>query len=297
MNGFRYALLAGALTLMMTAPGHADLLIVGDGVNSDGPVANGTSLWSLVGGVQTVTPPGYNAHNAILRNYVVAKSATGAVSVFSLGELAPSFGGATGAAPYISVTGNTYSLIDPNAGASGRDVANLTSLTVIAAPAAKGAGGVTTTVNLSGLVTNPGSYTFAQMEALPSQQVTANAALYTGVPLFNLIDPTNSDITKQIVVTTASDGYVVTLSLAELDPAYGGSLSNLLAYSGGTDFPADGVARLVLPGDTAKRGRWNSNLGSIRVSAVPEPSTWAMILLGFGGLGALSWRRARAVAA
>jgi hypothetical protein len=217
--------------------------------------------------------------------------------VFSLGELDPSFGGASSLAPYVSVTGGTYSLIDPNAGAAGRDLAGLTSLTVIAAPAAKGPGGVTTAVTLSDAVTNPGSYNLAALQAFPPRQVTANGTLYTGVPLFDFIQPTKSDITRQFVVTTGSDGYVVTLSLAELDPAYGGSLNDLLAYAGGTDFPSNGVARLVFPGDTAKRGRWNSNLGTISVSVVPEPSTWAMMLLGFGGLGALSWRRARAVAA
>jgi hypothetical protein len=297
MKSFQYTLMAGAMTVMMTAPGHADLLIVGDGINSDGPVANGTTLWSLLGGVQTVTPPGYDAKNAILRNYVVAQSATGVESVFSLGELDPSFGGASSVAPYVSVTGGTYSLVDPNAGAAGRDLTNLTSLTVIAAPAATGSGGVTTAVTLSGPVTNPGSYNLAALQTFPPQQVTANGTLYTGVPLFDFIQPTNSNITRQFVVTTGSDGYVVTLSLAELDPAYGGSLGDLLAYAGGTDFPSNGVARLVLPGDTAKRGRWNSNVESISVSVVPEPSTWAMMLLGFGGLGALSWRRARAVAA
>lgn len=29
------------------------------------------------------------------------------------------------------------------------------------------------------------------------------------------------------------------------------------------------------------------------VSGVPEPSTWAMMLLGFGGIGMLAWRKAR----
>ena len=297
MKDFRYVFMAVAMTLMMTAQGHANLLIVGDGIDSDGPVANNTTLWSLVGGIQTVTPTGYNAKNAILRNYVVAKSATGAESVFSLGEIDPFFGGASGLAPYISVTGNTYSLVDPNAGASGRNVNSLTSLTVIAAPAAKGPGGPTTAVTLSGAVNNPGSYDLAALQSFPSTQVTANGTLYTGVPLLDFIDPKFADITKQIVVTTASDGYVVTLSMAELDPAYGGSLRDLLAYAGGSDFPSNGVARLVFPGDTARRGRWNSNLASIDVASVPEPATWAMMLLGFGGLGALYWRRARAVAA
>ena len=99
-------------------------------------------------------------------------------------------------------------------------------------------------------------------------------------------------------MTTATDGYVVTLSLAELDPAYGGSLNDLLAYAAtNADFPADGVARLVFPNDN-RRGRWNSNLASVSVSAaVPEPSTWAMMLLGLGGLGLVPRRRTKAVVA
>ncbi len=32
---------------------------------------------------------------------------------------------------------------------------------------------------------------------------------------------------------------------------------------------------------------------SLTGAAVPEPSTWAMMLLGFAGLGFAGWRRAR----
>jgi hypothetical protein len=32
-------------------------------------------------------------------------------------------------------------------------------------------------------------------------------------------------------------------------------------------------------------------------TSVPEPSTWAMMLLGFAGLGFAAYRRSRAVAA
>jgi len=40
-------------------------------------------------------------------------------------------------------------------------------------------------------------------------------------------------------------------------------------------------------------GNFSDNSGQflITVSAVPEPSTWAMMILGFGGLGFLAYRR------
>jgi hypothetical protein len=89
--------MAVATMAMMTTPGHANLLIIGDGIGGNAAVANGETLWSPVGGVQTSTPSGYNSKNAILRNYVVATSTTGAQMVFSLGEIDPFFGGTNGA--------------------------------------------------------------------------------------------------------------------------------------------------------------------------------------------------------
>jgi MYXO-CTERM domain-containing protein len=88
------------------------------------------------------------------------------------------------------------------------------------------------------------------------------------------------------------------LALAELDPSLGGNPNDLLAYAAtNTDFPANGMARLVFPSDN-KRGRWNSNLDFVRVgNAVLEASTWALMLLGFGGLGFLRYRRSKTAVA
>jgi hypothetical protein len=40
-------------------------------------------------------------------------------------------------------------------------------------------------------------------------------------------------------------------------------------------------------------GYYNDNTGSITVniSAVPEPSTWAMMIFGFAGVGFMAYRR------
>ena len=297
MKALRPAMMAGALTVMMTASGNANLLIIGNGIGGKVPVTDGETLWSLVGGVQTSTTAGYNAKNAILRNYIVATSTTGAHTTFSLGEIDPFFGGTNGA-PYIAVSGGVYTLIDPNPGASGRDIGNLKSLQVIAAPASKGTGGgQSAKVNLSGNVINPGAYTLSDLKNdFAPAQTTWSGVTYAGVSFFNFVNASRtSDITGQIVVTTATDGYVVTLSLAELDPSLGGNPNDLLAYAAtNTDFPANGVARLVFPNDN-RRGRWNSNLDFVSVgAAVPEPSTWAMMLMGLGVLGFAGRRRAKA---
>jgi len=306
MKSIRWLALVGGAMLGSVVHAQAGLTVVGPGVGGDFSVTNGTLLWSLVENLQPNTPPGDNSKNAFLRYYVVATNSAGGKSIFSYGELDPSFGGTapTSQQPYIGVNGNTYSLIDPAANASGRDLANLTALYVLAVPAAPlGQSGVqSTSVNLSGLVTNPGSYGLTQLQAFTPKSVLANGLTYTGVPLYTFINPSpGSNITDEIVDTVATDGYVVALSLAELDPALGGNPDNLLAYeSTGSDFPASALARTIFPGDTVRRGRWQSNLDGISVSAVvgvPEPSTWAMLLLGFAGIGFASYRRAKTRAA
>jgi hypothetical protein len=157
--------MASAAMIGAVAPGHAGLSIIGPGIGGDVSVTDGATLWSLVGGVTTSTPPGDNSKNAILRYYVVATNSAGGESVFSLGEIDPDFGG-TSAAPFIAVAGSNYTLVDPDAGASGRDLSNVTSLHVLAVPAAPmGAGGPSTVVNLSGLVKTPGSYTLSNLES------------------------------------------------------------------------------------------------------------------------------------
>jgi PEP-CTERM motif len=285
--------------LAFIVPANADTLdVVGPGISGDVSINGNVGLYSLVSGTTFSTPTGDNSKNAELRYYVVASGSNG-ISVFSLGELDPSFGG-TNTAPYVTNSGGQLSLIDPNTGAAGRDVTNLTSLQVLSvAGLPSGGGGASTAVQLSGLVNRPGSYTASSLQTgFAPYQITVPVSTggtdtYTGVPLWSFINPSNvADAKSQIVITAGTDGYEVVLSLAEIDPMLGGNTQDFLPYADtGTDFPGDGVARTILPLDN-KHGRWESNLDLLEVAeAVPEPSTWAMMILGFCGLGFMAYRR------
>jgi hypothetical protein len=55
-------------------------------------------------------------------------------------------------------------------------------------------------------------------------------------------------------------------------------------------FVAQGATPLVFAG-TILEGDHSSGIDNISISAVPEPSTWAMMILGFFGVGLAAYRR------
>jgi PEP-CTERM motif len=70
----------------------------------------------------------------------------------------------------------------------------------------------------------------------------------------------------------------------------GKSFSFQVASGGGLNWAAAG-------GGIVLRGLGSSRFIPTGVSSVPEPSTWAMILVGFAGLGFVSYRASRRGAA
>ena len=71
------------------------------------------------------------------------------------------------------------------------------------------------------------------------------------------------------MLTTGSDGYKVVFALGEIDPGFD-NRNAVVAYSiNGAGLGANGVARLVVPGDV-KLGRSVSNLVAIEVFAAPS---------------------------
>ena len=197
---------------------------------------------------------------------MVGTGTDGLRSVVSGGQIDPSFG-ATGTAVFIAYQNaggpqlDTPQFVVPG-GPMGSTIASLASLQLLAFPAMlNGAGGQSTTVALSGNVTMPGAYTLSMLQNnfTPVQQ-TVSGDTYTGIPLLTFINTTSAKINTQIVVGQGTDGYQVVYSLSEL-----ANLNNIIAYAAtGTDFPADGVARTILPADNL-HGRFMSNLQSLAV--------------------------------
>jgi DMSO/TMAO reductase YedYZ molybdopterin-dependent catalytic subunit len=277
----------------------------------------GPTLWTLLNTVGLQTPA---VKNVILRQYVIAEGSDGYTSLFSLGELAPQFGGSN---PQVLVAyqqngaplGSTgfARMVAAKDNFGGRYVSNLENLEVGTAPSNPSQGGGTTTqLSLSGAVRTPGVFTLSSLESLPATTETVTylaggtpvTATFTGVSIWTLLmdagivtDPAiKNDILNYYVLATGSDGYEAIFSLGELDPMFGGTgAPDLIAYlQDGMPLSADGFARVVVPGDDFG-GRYVSNLVSLQVidAVVPEPgSLW---LFGTSLLAMAVLRRRRAI--
>jgi molybdate transport system substrate-binding protein len=143
---------------------------------------------------------------------------------------------------------------------------------------------------ISGLVTTPATMTVADLQKLPATTVTATLRTdkgtvgvysYTGVLLNTVIQRavpvTNpsfkNDTLRQFVTVGATDGYQVTIGMAEISPQFGHQPIILAYMRNGKLLGADeGAIRLIVPGDTLA-GRWVSNVNSIVVGTpVGTPS-------------------------
>ena len=264
-------------------------------IASGAPVTDtytGVKLWDLLSDAGSVTVT--DAKNDILSKYVVATGSDGYKAVFSLGEIAPDFGGRAVTVGYSdsggqigpSGSGGLARMVVPGDQAGGRYVSDLVSLQVkgLPEPGPSGPGGISDHVELYGKVESPSIVTPASLQFM-NQSITETATYasatgevtdtYTGVSLWTLIqnaglltDPSiKNDLLRFGVVATGSDGYRAFISLGEIDPAFGNQ-PDLVAYAdtGGQLGPSgrDGALRLVVPGDHAG-GRYVSNLVSLQV--------------------------------
>ena len=260
----------------------------------------GPTLWNVVNAAGVVTNP--SVKNDILNKYVTVTGTDGYQTVFSAGELDPSFGNRAVLAAYAeTINGVTAPLssdglvrvTSPGDVKGGRYVSNVANVDVETSASTVGASGgnPSTSFTVSGAVTQAQTFDLAALEALPSTQTTVGTTTYTGVSLWNLLSSfvglsTNAavknDVLGMYVVATGSDGYKALFSLGEIDPAFGNQPDMIAYAANGSGLGTKGFARIVAPDDVLA-GRYVSNLVSLEVfhvAAVPEPSTIILLLAG-----------------
>jgi DMSO/TMAO reductase YedYZ molybdopterin-dependent catalytic subunit len=152
------------------------------------------------------------------------------------------------------------------------------------------AGGPSSSVTITGLVSTTVTLTVADLQKLPATSVNATLRTdagaqgtytYTGALLYTVLQkagpvPNTSfknDLLRQFVTVGATDNYQVTVSMAEIAPNFGHE-QVILAYArdGKPLSATEGAIRLIVPGDTLA-GRWVSNVNSIVVGTpVGTPS-------------------------
>ena len=81
---------------------------------------------------------------------------------------------------------------------------------------------------------------------------------------------------------------LLTIALGNGDTLAATGNSNSYAFFGATSDTA--FSSFTLTADVSYPGIDNFAFGNT-VSAVPEPSTWAMMILGFAGIGFMAYRR------
>lgn len=119
---------------------------------------------------------------------------------------------------------------------------------------------------------------------------------------FNYVTPLQTNFAPGTALPTGQDGFgnftqgltfggtagtVQTLTFT-LDPTDTNFLLSAAAFTNSTNPPGDTPA--LFAADILGNGK-TGNVGATVVAAVPEPSTWAMLIIGFVGLGFMAYRR------
>ncbi|KRC27831.1 molybdopterin-binding oxidoreductase [Acidovorax sp. Root217] len=253
------------------------------GSGSQSRTYTGATLWSVLNDAGTILDA--TKKNDGLNRYVVATGSDGYRVAFGLGEINPEFGNKASVLAYAETQNGSsgplasadgpFRVTAPGDVKGGRYVSNLVRLEVrpSGSTAAGTGGGVSNSFAVSGAVTQPASFDLATLQTLPASTVTVAGTTYTGVNLWTLLSSTTglkTDATAKnptlamVAVATGSDGYKALVSLGEIDPGFGNKAA-LVAYAiNGEGLGANGVARLIVPGEV-KQGRSVSNLVSIEV--------------------------------
>jgi hypothetical protein len=132
-----------------------------------------------------------------------------------------------------------------------------------------------------------GSGTFTVTTGANGDLITAITGNIGGNAVTLLAPGTNGSDDLLFPIGTSFTGGASVVDLDTSGIAVSTTLGNYHIFGGGSPF-----SKGTLSGnDIDEVGPAGFGVGTLAVSAVPEPSTWAMMLLGFGGIGFMAYRR------
>ena len=130
-----------------------------------------------------------------------------------------------------------------------------------------------------------------------SQLIVDGAASLLGNLDLSLVDGFSLASGRAFDIVGTGDGLTNGLTSLSLDGVACGADGGGFKCNGGSFFDIFTLSTLD-PGTLVPGGISPEDLAlSVTVTQVPEPSTWAMMLAGFAGLGALGYRASRKTAA
>lgn len=149
-------------------------------------------------------------------------------------------------------------------------------------------GGYTTSMSLSGSLTLetalPANLAFQDITSL-----VIDYSFSTGLETLSRSDPGHL---FYAAISTDSSGNILNWGVQGVSPSIQGksSFSTIHALWGGTFLSYD-LAQDAYGNGTLPHGEAAGPVGSWTISAIPESSTWTMMVLGFCGVGVLLCRR------
>jgi hypothetical protein len=112
----------------------------------------------------------------------------------------------------------------------------------------------------------------------------------TGVAITDFLGSTDLDITSILVNGVLAslqlqDANHVNCSVRDIDPTVGTCGANEFWSANNVPITGGALNTIVVSGISRGLGSYGGNLTFTPAAAVPEPATWAMMLLGFAGIG------------
>jgi hypothetical protein len=153
-------------------------------------------------------------------------------------------------------------------------------------------GPIVATIGHTGITAGAFSDTFAFTIGLTGMGNigVGSGNITTGVNIADFLGITDLDITSILVNGVMAslqlqDANHVNCSVRDTNPAVGTCGANEFWSANNVPITGGDLNTIVVSGTSRGMGSYGGNLTFTPAAAVPEPATWAMMLLGFGGIG------------